>query len=451
VRLATHAHRDKVHRRPGTEGPAQLASPLAGTLTLALVGAALVLLTWVVIAPWIQGVNAWIISVDCWTPLPAARSVANADIFHLYERLVGRTGYPYTPGLPILLAPFVAIGDHFHLLGDPFFTHRHPKMFLILGPAETLVGMLPIMFVTGRAVGGDRARMWYVQGAVFIVAAWASVAFFHPEDTIACALLIAACLRAERDDWRVVGALLGGALLFKQWALWPALPLILAAPRGKKSLTVFYAFALPALVLVPFLLASPETWSSLAGTRASLLFGQPQMWLSVAFGHQQLANATLLRLLWGGVTVIIARRVRHHPSPDSLLAAVGAIMLVRLLFEPVLFGYYLVPASVIAVIWCARNGRPIAMRALTASLLCAFCLPHTFPQPVFFTILAVGLAYVCGPMVEDIVSVRKDPRPARPVGSSPEQVSAAGSGVIAQDPVLTPRHLARHMPASRRA
>jgi hypothetical protein len=393
VRLATD----------GRAAPAQLASPLTGALTLALVSAALVLFARVVILPWIESVNAWVVPIDCWTPLPAARSVANADIFHLYEPFVGRTGYPYTPGLPILLAPFVAIGDHFHLLGDYFFTQRHPKMFLVLGPAEALVGVFPIVFVAGRAVGGDRARMWCVQGAVFVVAGWVPVAWFHPEDTIACALLIAACLRAERDDWRVAGALLGGALLFKQWALWPALPFVLAAPRGKKSLTVFYAFALPGLVLVPFLLSSPATWSSLAGTRASLLYGQPQLWLSFAFGHQQLANATLLRVLWGGVTVMIARRLRHHPTAESLLAAVGTIMLVRLLFEPVLFGYYLVPPTVIAVIWCARNGRPIAMRALTASLLCAFCLPHTFPQPVFFAMLALGLAYVCGPMVEHLV------------------------------------------------
>jgi hypothetical protein len=425
VRLATRAQADRALRRHAAAARAELASPLAGTLTLALLGAALVLLTRAVIVPWIEGVNAWVVPVDAWTPLAAARYVANGDVFHLYEPLAGRTGYPYTPGLPILLAPFVAIGDHFHLLGDYFFTHRHPQMFLILGPAEALVGVLPILFVAGRAVGGDRTRMWCVQGAVFVVAAWAPVAWFHPEDTIACALLIAACLRAERDDWRVVGALLGGALLFKQWALWPALPLVLAAPRGKRALTGFYAFALPALVLVPFLLAGPATWSSLAGTRASLLYGQPQIWLSVAFGHQRLANATLLRLLWGVVTVIIAYRVRHRPSADSLLAAVGTVMLVRLFFEPVLFGYYLVPASVIAVIWCARNGRPIATRALTASLLCAFCLPHTFPQPVFFTMLAFGVAYVCGPMVEHLASAHKDPRPARPVGNATEQVPAA--------------------------
>jgi len=108
------------------------------------------------------------------------------------------------------------------------------------------------------------------------------------------------------------------------------------------------------------------------------------------------------------VTVLIGLRVRSRPSVDLLLAAVGTVMLTRLLFEPVLFGYYLVPATVISLIWCARNGKPIALRAWTASLLCAFCLPHTFPEPVFFAMLAGGLAYVCGPMVEPILGRRND-------------------------------------------
>jgi hypothetical protein len=162
---------------------------------------------------------------------------------------------------------------------------------------------------------------------------------------------------------------------------------------------------------VPFLAASSSTWSSLTGTRASLDFGQVQLWAKVAFGHRQLADATLLRVLWGAAALLVASRVRRRPDLDTLLAAVGVVMLLRLLFEPVLFGYYLVPPAVLAVIWCARNGQPVALRALTASLLCAFCLPHTFPQPVFFAMLALGLAYVCGPMVEAI-GWRRDPDPA---------------------------------------
>ena len=138
-----------------------------------------------------------------------------------------------------------------------------------------------------------------------------------------------------------------------------------------------------------------------------------QLWAKVAFGNGRLADATLLRVVWGATALLVASRVRRRPDVDTLLAAVGGVMLLRLLFEPVLFGYYLVPPAVLALLWCVRNGRPFALRALTASLLCAFCMPNTFPQPVFFALLAIGLAYVCGPMVEAIG------RPRDPVAVAP--------------------------------
>jgi hypothetical protein len=375
-----------------------------GACVLALIAAGLALLSRLVVLPWAEHVNAWVIPGDAWTPVRAARSVANGDVFHLYEPLAGRTGYPYPPLVAILLAPFVAIGDHFHLLGDVLLPHRHPGMFLLIGPAEAVIGTLPIVFVAGRAARGSVLRS---QLLVFVVAVWAPVGWFHPEDTLACACLLGACLASVDDgDARLAGALVGVAVLTKQWALWPALPIVLAAAPRKRWLTAFYAFALPAIVMVPFFLASHATYTSLAGTRATLQYGQPQLWLSPAFGHRQLANADLLRLAWGAVSIAVALRVRRAPSVDMMIAGVGAVMLARLLFEPVLFGYYLVPALVCAVVWCEREGRPIVLRAVTGSALCAFCLPHTFPQPVFFGLLAFGLGFVCGPMLGALAGPR---------------------------------------------
>jgi hypothetical protein len=376
-----------------------------GACVLGLIAAGLALLSRLVVLPWAEHVNAWVIPGDAWTPVRAARSVANGDVFHLYEPLAGRTGYPYPPLLPILLAPFVAIGDHFHLLGDVLLPHRRPGMFLLVGPAEAVIGTFPIVYVAGRAARGSVLRL---QVLVFVVAAWAPVGWFHPEDTLACACLLAACIASDDDrDARVAGALVGVAVLTKQWALWPALPIVLAAAPRKRWLTAFYAFAIPGLVMAPFFLASHATYTSLAGTRATLQYGQPQLWLSAAFGHHQLANANLLRLAWGAVSVVVALRVRRTtPSIDMMIAGVGAVMLARLAFEPVLFGYYIVPALVCALVWCERHGRPIVMRAVTGSALCAFCLPHTFPEPVFFALLAFGLGFVCGPMLRPLFEPR---------------------------------------------
>lgn len=370
-----------------------------GACVLGAIAVGLVLLRSMVILPWYQGVHAWVIPLDAWTPVGAARYVGNGDVFHLYEPLAGRTGYPYTPGLPILLAPFVAIGDHFHLLGDVFFTHSYPGMFVLVGPADAFLGTLAVALAAGFAVDGPRRRVWTVQALVFVVATWAPVGFLHPEDSIVTALLIASCVMIERGSWRGSGALAGVALLFKQWAAWPALVCVALAPPSKRANVAFYAYALPALMMVPFLVASPATYSSLAGTRATLELGQPQFWTSMAFGHAVLVNATFLRAAWGAAGLAIALRARHRSTCDSALAAMCTIMLARLVFEPVVFGYYLVPPTVLALVWCARNGERLGLRAVCASLLCGLCLLHTLPEGVLIVFVVSGLAYVCGPAV----------------------------------------------------
>ena len=404
---------------------------LSATL-LALAAAGIVLLLCVVLLPWAEHVASWVIPSDAWVPLRPARYVSDGAMFRLYEVSDGRTGYPYTPALPVVLAWVPGIGDHFHLLGDLIFTQGRPHMFLILGPALGFIGTLPLLYVTGRAVQpASRTRTLAIQLLVFVAASWASISYLHPEDTIACACLIAACIAAGRDNWRAAGALLAVGLLFKQWAAWPAIPIVVAAPRHKRSIVAFYAFGIPALVMAPFLLSTVETWRSLTGALTSLHLGHPQLWLKPLFGGRRYGNTTVLRVLWGATSVAIAIRVRRCAETiacaDTLLAAVGTVMLLRLLFEPVMFGYYLVPPVVIAIVWSARNGYPVVMRAIAGFWLGAFSIPHAYPEAVFWLVLTVGLAYICGPMIRSLV---------RPQGDG----AANGDRLNPGDPILATAH-----------
>jgi hypothetical protein len=403
-------------------------------LCFALLGAALVLLTRVLIVPWVESADGWVVPRDAFVPLNGARYVANGAPFELYDGNAGTMGYPYPPGLPLLLAWVPWIGDHFTLSGDVIFTRRRPTMFLLLGPAMGFVGTLPLLYVAGKAVrDAGRARVVQLQAWIFLAMGFAPIGFFHPEDTIACAGVMGACLRTKRGDWRSVGALIGVALLFKQWALWAALPVLFAAPRGKRGIVAFYALALPALVMVPFLLSTPSTWDALTGAVATLGLGHRQLWLDLVFDDGVYGNANLLRFAWGATSVAVALWVRRRNAPggvptvDTLLAAVGTVMLLRLAFEPTIFGYYVVPPAVFAIVWAARNGRPIALRAITAVLLAAFCLPHTFPEPVFWALFIAGLAYVCGPMVQ---ALRPNPEPATPADDEPQRRSSPISSEI---------------------
>jgi hypothetical protein len=397
-------------------------------LTLASVG--VTMLVCLVIRPAAEHVHIWRMPPDVWVPLRPARYVADGAVFRLYEVADPRNGWPYTPGLPMLLAFVPWIGDHFGLLGDLVYPQRHPQMFLLLGPATAFVGSLPLLLVGGRAVQpSSRARTITAQILIFVAMSWASVVYLHAEDTIAVACLVGACLAAGRGNWRAAGAWIAVGLLFKQWVLWPALPIVAAAPRRQRSIVGFYAFGIPALVMLPFVLSTPSAvWHALTSPLEAARLGHAQLWYLAGAQRAAEVHATLPRIVWGVVAVFVAVRVRRRADTDTLLAAVGVIMLARLAFEPVIFAYYLMPAVVVAIVWCARNGRPIVLRSLAGFVLGAFCVPHTFPEPVFWLVIVAGLAYVCGPIVRSVwtaATARQDD--GAESGKSPAFASA-GSG-----------------------
>ncbi len=365
-----------------------------------LVAVALVLVLVIVVLPWYHDAHIWWIGGDVWVPLDASRYVANGAPFHLYEPQMGDIGLPYPPGIAFLLAPFVWFGDHFNLTGSSQYLIAHPQMFWLVGPALAVAGTFPVLAAVRRVARAHSTRASFtVQLAAFLAIGWAPIVYFHPEDTIVCTAVLVAVLSAANDRWRAVGIALGLALLFKQWAVFPALPFVLGAPRGKRSVTGFYAFGVPALVMAPFLLATPHaTWHSLTGSQASLAFGHQQLWTRVLFGGHLLANVTVLRALWGLGAVGVALLVRRSPTPDRLLAAAGTIMLARLALEPNVFAYYLVPAAVLAIAWSARAGRPVLLRGVTAAVLGGWCISHWAPALVWWAVFAAGMAYVCGPM-----------------------------------------------------
>ncbi len=150
--------------------------------------------------------------------------------------------------------------------------------------------------------------------------------------------------------------MLGAALLFKQWALWPAIPIVLAAPPGRRSLTAFYWLGAPGPD--PRAVPRRELGHMVEPFRDTR---EPRLRPGAAVGESRVrapdGSQTPRRCasLWGAAALVVASRVRRRPDVDTLLAAVGAVMLLRLLFEPVLFGYYLVPPAVLAVIWCAAQ------------------------------------------------------------------------------------------------
>jgi hypothetical protein len=396
---------------------------LFGVAVPAFVSVAVTMLRCCVVEPWALGYPAWVFSADAFVSLPAAKYVAHGAVFQMYEPAASRVssiGYPYTPGLPIVLAPFGWIADRFALLDNLRFAVARPNAFLVVGPVVVLLGTVPLLAAVGKALRAlPPTRVVATQWAVLAVTAAVSLYYMHPEDAIACACLVAAVTGAASGRTRYTGAMLAIAILFKQWAVIPAIVVLAAVPPSRRLVTAFYALAVPALTMIPFLVLSPHaTVRALTGAEATLRIGQQQLWTTWLFGDEGHVSATGLRVMWLAVALVAASRVRSRPALLPLLGAVGIVMLARLLFEPTVFAYYLGPPFAFALLCAAMMHRPLLLRTTAAVAMQCWCAFHGLPPAGWWLVLASGTAYVCAPLLDALAASAPgsdDARPARPV------------------------------------
>jgi hypothetical protein len=384
-----------------------------GIILPALAGVAFVLGKSMLLSPHIEHVHAWIYSRDLFIPLPAAKYVAHGAVFQMYEPTAGAAGigYPYTPALPIVLSPVGWIADRFALLDNLKYPVARPSLFPLFGTIVAVLGIIPLMVSVGNALRPHlrATRVLAAQWAVALSTGVVTVMYMHPEDAIACAGLIASAHAAATGRARRAGVMLLIAILFKQWAVIPAVVIIAAVSQRERRVTAFYAFAVPVLVMIPFVAAAPHaTISALTGAEASLHIGHRQIWTSALFGSSTYGSATPLRLLWLGIALGVAWYVRNRPDLTVLLGAIGLVMLARLVCEPTIFAYYLGPVAAFAILCAALRGQPIALRTICAITMQCWCAFHDLPEGLWWLVLAVGMAYVCAPLFAAIRSERPE-------------------------------------------
>lgn len=365
--------------------------PAALTLTLIAASylASMVVMPWATSSP-----HLWRVSPDFWAMVPAAHFVANGAFPYLY----GQNGYPYTPGLPLYLAPAVLVAQALHLTDSFPFPIPHPTSWLVLCPwgGLTAFGALAAARRLTAALGrADRAP-----AVTLAVAAVAlppiAVLYLHYEDVIVLALLLlAACLVLDAR-WRGAALAVGAAIAFKQTALFAAPLVLLLAPAPARRRIAAYLLA-PAALLAGICLAFD--WShaapALLGARATLHLGHHQLW--VTDPHGLLVGAPL-RAGALALAVLAAWRLRGSRDPLVIVAGFGVSMLVRIPFEPTLFSYYLAPAVAFAIVFQAGRGRDLLPTVgLCLGSLLWFAL-HPAPALWWLGLVALG-AGAFGPMV----------------------------------------------------
>ncbi len=253
----------------------------------------------------------------------------------------------------------------------------------VLGLLSWLVLALACLSLL-RAAGADsvgRQAGLLVFLAFLPAASSAIVQLFHPQDIVSLGLAVAGLAQTLRRRWVVAGVLFGAAFLTKQFAVLLLLPALVAAPGVRPRLQLAGAAAVVfAAGILPFLVAAPRaTIANLDGFSAGgAVAGSTVLSLAGATGSVASAVARDAPVAFAVVVCLWA----GHRFGDRLGAPVALVALgltcvgSRLVFESVIFPYYLLAASVLFVLldlvarrtphrslaWCAAAAFFVAVR-----------------------------------------------------------------------------------------
>jgi len=224
----------------------------------------------------------------------------------------------------------------------------------LLGVASWLVLALGALAVLRAARADSVARQAGLLAflAFLPAASSAIVQLFHPQDVASLGLALAGTAQVLRRRWLLAGVLFGAAVLTKQFALLLLLPAVFAAPDRRSRLTTAAGAAVVVVVgLLPFFVLDPRaTLENLSGFSAGgAAAGQTVLSLAGVHGTVASAVARDAPLLFALAACIWALR---RPGirlgrPVDLVALTLVCTGSRLVFESVVFPYYLLAASVL--------------------------------------------------------------------------------------------------------
>lgn len=270
----------------------------------------------------------------------------------------------------------------------------------LLGVAAWLVLAAGSLSLLRASRLSSRLRETALLGFLIVLPAASSaiVQLYHPEDMACLGLSLGALSAALRSKWVLAGGLFGFALLTKQFAVLVMLPVLLCVvPRGRR-MAGFLGGTVVCLVLgiAPFLLESPTaTLENLSGIgHAGAVVGTTVVSLLGVRG-------TALSIIARGAPVALAAVVciwirRVEPDLRDPARVVGLVLVClsgRLVFESVVFPYYLLAAS--AVIFCSDLiAHHLPYRSLTwcaaAGLFEALSPPNRIVNGIGTFVLAIA-------------------------------------------------------------
>lgn len=256
----------------------------------------------------------------------------------------------------------------------------------------------PVMvagFIAVLAVVGKSRTRWEVLGVglMALTPAIAStlVRYLHPEDMFAMGLILVATAAACRSRWLAAGACIGVACCFKQFALLPAVPLLIAAPKRYRLHYVLAAVGSVVVIVAPLsAVMGKGVLEVMKGLYATPSFaGTAIVGLMGLHGALLIFVSRVLPLLVAGAIALWVRSLLGPAiaRPQPLVGLVALSLVVRLVFEVNLFDYYFLATSIALIVLDIVFGR------LRLETVCWLVAVGAFYPPSFDPLVVVQHAH----------------------------------------------------------
>lgn len=319
--------------------------------------------------PSLFGRHYWLTSWDAKWAVSAARWVASGGLGTVYQ---ANAQFNTLPGLFILLAPLVYLGDRLGFVMDWPFPLAHPSMWTLVGPAFFVLGATCVLGADYLAdtleVSRPRRALIAIGISLFVVVP-TCVFGGHPEDLLALALSSLSLALLLRQRHLGAPLVLSVAVIMQPWAGLLIFILVAGSPVGTRLRSFIWAVALPGLCALSLLaldfkhaytalFVQPEQgngqhlpWWNLSGKVTVFLGSAP---VQARVGSEIRSLSVLVAILAGLV-------VLRSPSSRTIVTAAATVLLARGVFETELFAWYLAPAAVFMALAVASN--PSARRS----------------------------------------------------------------------------------------
>ncbi|MDQ2632061.1 MAG: glycosyltransferase 87 family protein [Actinomycetota bacterium] len=329
-------------------------------------------------------------------------------------------------------------------------------------PCILAVGLLGLYLaaIAGRRGAPGSFRVLLAALCVFNPLTVEALRSGHPEEILTAALLVAAVATAAEDRRWAAALFLGLALASKQWAVLGILPVLMALPSGRIR-AALVAAAVAALLILPGLVVSPESFSEVQGKAASTgrVVTPWSVWYPVATEvtevHRvgetrmvatvreapavvgELSHPLIVLLFFVLPLGLALKRRRLGLSGAEAMALLALLALVRAALDPVDNFYYHAPLLLALLGWdaIAPQGR-LPLRGLlgAAVALLLWDLWKDISDPDLFNAIYVTFALVGTGLLVAALSNKKGPSTRLQV-DSPSSFSPNDKFWLDEDPV----------------